>query len=145
MNNTLDLQTILAVITGVLFSASEALPFLNTDSNGLLHFLMNKGRALLKKNVDDETQPLLEPTNNHIAIDFEPITTTLSKTTNDTLHMIQNQNQLKQPSDYQLEFIISFIKTNYPKKCLEISFLTESNKNTLESNGYRVNNNTIEW
>jgi len=146
MDNLSNPQTIIAIATGLLLTISEALPFLKTDSNGLIHILVNAGNSLLRKSTD-ENEPLLpvfnNNKNNNVIIDFEPITSTLSKTTQDTLNTIQGQNNLKTPDKYQLEYIIYFIKSNYPKKSLEIKYLTENNKTALENNNYRVNFDSV--
>jgi hypothetical protein len=147
MENLYDPQTIIAISTGILLTISEALPFLKTDSNGLIHLLVNVGKSVLKNPTtlttrqSEEREPLL-PTNS-LVIDFEPITSTLTKTTQDTLSTIQKQSSLKTPDKYQLEYIIQFIKSNYPKKQLEIKYLTENNKTILEDNHYRVNFDSI--
>jgi hypothetical protein len=152
MENLSDPQTIIALVTGILLTFSETLPFLNTDSNGLVHLIVNTGKSLLKKKLSpEENEPLLQPYNASVIIDFEPITSVLSKTTCDTLNVIQSQNILKSADKYQLDYIISFLKSNHPKRTLEIKHLSENNRVLLESNGYRVNfdslrdTNIIEW
>lgn len=39
---------------------------------------------------------------------------------------------------YELEYIINYIKSNYPKKIFQTRFLTQSNKQILQSNGYII-------
>lgn len=59
-SDEINSHTIIAIITGILLSISEMLPFISKiESKGLLHFLVNQGNQLLKKADSDETQPLL--------------------------------------------------------------------------------------
>ena len=53
-------HTIFAIISGLLFTLSEILPFISKiESNGLINFLVNVGNQMLKKKENDETEPLL--------------------------------------------------------------------------------------
>lgn len=53
-------HTIFAIISGLLFTISEILPFISKiESNGLIHFLVNAGNQMLKKKDDSEIEPLL--------------------------------------------------------------------------------------
>lgn len=53
---------------------------------------------------------------------------------------IQNSRQLKlQPIElYELNYIINYIKVNYPKKTFQTKYLSKSNKQLLISQGYIV-------
>lgn len=53
-------HTIFAIISGILLTISEILPFISKiESNGLVHFLINAGNRLLAKENSEETEPLL--------------------------------------------------------------------------------------
>ena len=163
MHDLPDPQTIITLLTGILLALSEVLPFLETDSNGILHLLTAIGKKFVSTkasaamDVLDESTPLLtapvqQPqSTQNIVIDFEAITTTLSQTTQETLEVIRSQHSLKPPSTYQLEYIINFIRSNSPKKSLDIKDLDEGNKKSLEARGYVVRYNSllassvIEW
>jgi len=56
----LNSHTIFAIISGILLTISEILPFISKiESNGLVHFLINAGNRLLAKENSEETEPLL--------------------------------------------------------------------------------------
>jgi hypothetical protein len=56
----LNSHTIIAIISGILLTISEILPFISKiESNGLVHFLINAGNRLLAKENSEETEPLL--------------------------------------------------------------------------------------
>jgi hypothetical protein len=56
----LNSHTIFAIISGILLTISEILPFIaKIESNGLVHFLINAGNRLLAKENSEETEPLL--------------------------------------------------------------------------------------
>jgi hypothetical protein len=53
-------HTIFAIISGILLTISEILPFISKiESKGLVHFLINAGNRLLAKENSEETEPLL--------------------------------------------------------------------------------------
>lgn len=60
MSDEINSHTIIAIITGLLLSISEILPFISSiRSNGLLHFLVDQGNKFLKQKESEETRPLL--------------------------------------------------------------------------------------
>ena len=60
MSDELNSHTIIAIVTGLLLSISELLPFISKiESNGLLHFLVKQGNQLLNKGESEENEPLL--------------------------------------------------------------------------------------
>jgi DNA mismatch repair ATPase MutL len=55
-----NFHTLITIITGILLTISEILPFISKiKSNGLLHFFINQGNKLLKSKESEETAPLL--------------------------------------------------------------------------------------
>jgi hypothetical protein len=157
-----DTQTIVTVIAGVLFSASEVLPFISSiKSNGILHLLANIGKAFLQKKetitiLSSETRPLLSHQDDpiRVVIDFQPLNDTLDKLSSNisnsnenTIKMWQQtyyeQMSLKESEQYQLDYIIHYIKTQHPQKFLDIKFLSQNNKKILESKGYIVDYDSI--
>lgn len=145
MDNLSDPSTLVAIVTGILLSVSETLPFIKgLSSNGIIHMLIRSGKAFLGNH--SELEPLLPN-----QIDFEQITSTMFKTTQDTLNIIAAKKELMSPEKYQMDYIIHYIKSNFPKRSLEIKYLIENNKILLEKNGYTtnfdsvLNINTIEW
>jgi len=58
----INIYTIISVITGILLTISELLPFIKSlESQGIIHFLVNIGQKLLASN--PELQPLLDTLN----------------------------------------------------------------------------------
>jgi hypothetical protein len=119
-------QTIITIVTGILLAISEILPFISKiESNGLICMLVNMGKAFLDKNKVNielpESQHLLE-------VQSKVPETKINFGTLD----------LQIPSNYELYFIISYIKKNYTKGSLSLKDLTENNKILLVKNGYIV-------
>jgi hypothetical protein len=55
-----NFHTIFAIISGIMLTISEILPFISRiESKGLLHFLVNTGNKFLTKENSQETEPLL--------------------------------------------------------------------------------------
>jgi vacuolar-type H+-ATPase subunit I/STV1 len=77
----------------------------------------------------------------------------ISYTLNGYINEAQNSRQLKLQSIelYELNYIINYIKVNYPKKMFQTRFLSKTNKQLLISQGYVVDydsqndTNTIKW
>ena len=168
---------VLSVLGGMFLLISEVLPFIkNVKSNGVCHLVFNTIKTLIDKYPEtNEREPLLgamapyihesEQTIIPVPINQDPdildknmnnlnnqllsISNILSVCVND----IQNTRQLKlQPSElYELNYIINYIKVNYPKKMFQTRFLSKSNKQLLISQGYIVDydsqndTNTIKW
>lgn len=64
----------------------------------------------------------------------------ISYALNNYMNEAQNSRQLKLQSVelYELNYIINYIKVNYPKKTFQTRFLSKSNKQLLISQGYIV-------
>ena len=147
-----NIQIILSVCSGLIIIISETLPFFKKiKSNGIIHLLYN---FINKKQDDDEEEnrPLFSSNiyqntqNTHDIITIHEVRNDINNLcnnlniTNSTLELINNQKQLKlQTSElYELNYIINYIKVNYPKKVFKTKFLTKSNKQLLISQGYIV-------
>lgn len=141
----LDITTIISVVTGILLTISETLPFFkDLNANGILHLLAtigkNKESVQLVESLESlEREPLLKDS---IEVKLEIINDTLSAMTNriyDSLNsIIDNSRGLKlHPSElYELNYIINYIKANYPKKHYSTKCLSKTNKQLLISQGY---------
>lgn len=158
MSTTITIQMILSICGGLIIMISETLPFIKEiKSNGIIHLLYNL--IINKKEQDttqhhdnhDENEQLLTNQNVHNNIQDNTITIhdvrdNISNlcsnlhNTNSTLELINNSRQLKlQTSElYELNYIINYIKVNYPKKIYKTKFLTKSNKQVLISQGYII-------
>lgn len=151
-----DISTIISVITGILLTISELLPFFkNLDGNGILHLLAN----ISKTSETLENQPLLQTlenlsdnndnnnndnNNNLIEIKLNTINDTLycmtSKIQDSLNNVVDNSRTLKlqQSELYELNYIINYIKANYPKRFYITKCLSKINKQILISQGYIV-------
>lgn len=159
-------QIIISIFSGLLFLISEALPFINIKSNGIVHLIVNliksTNNSLQQTQTLQEEEPLLNNTNDTIIhinqhSPFDAICNNLNNLNNSlinsTSELINNSKQLKlQTSElYELNYIINYIKVNYPKKLYKTKFLTKSNKQLLISQGYIVDydseqdNYMIKW
>jgi len=77
----------------------------------------------------------------------------ISYTLNSYINEAQNSRQLKLQSIelYELNYIINYIKVNYPKKMFQTKFLSKINKQLLVSQGYIIDydsqndTHTIKW
>ena len=151
------MQIILSIIGGCIFITSEILPFIkNIKANGLLELLINTGQQFLNKNKlpENETEPLLNSNSNselNINIPYSDELKTILNTLNNNItnmscnlntyiNDFQNSRQLKLQSIdlYELNYIINYIKVNYPKKSFQTRFLSKINKQLLISQGYIV-------
>ena len=137
-----DITTIISVVTGILLTISETLPFFkDLNANGIIHLLATIGKN--KESVEYvqsiEREPLLKDS---IEVKLETINDTLSTITNriyDSLNsVIDNSRVLKlHPSElYELNYIINYIKANYPRKHYSTKCLSKTNKQLLISQGY---------
>lgn len=161
-------QIVLSVLGGIVILISEVLPFIKTvKSNGILELLVNTCRSVYNKRLGNinhisdlerglsETEPLLRdtPTVGENGESSSRVSSLESKidNLNSNLHSIssnlyscvsdiQNSRQLKlQPIElYELNYIINYIKVNYPKKTFQTKYLSKSNKQLLISQGYIV-------
>lgn len=162
-----DISTIISILSGFLLVISESLPFFkNLNSNGIMHLLVNLGQN--KTTILEEIEPFLNANTNtneqrereeHINVNdkLDNINNTLSCMTNkiyDSLNnVIDNSRTLKlQPSElYELNYIINYIKNNYPKKLHTTRFLSKTSKQLLISQGYIIDYDvqhdtyTIKW
>lgn len=175
--NDYTIQIMMSVFGGMILIISEILPFIKSvRSNGLLELLINISKSFLKKNNDGrfrENEPLLNDVENSIGnqrdnlVDNSPLPDALSNqldslnvnihnisyTLNSYINEAQNSRQLKLQSIelYELNYIINYIKVNYPKKMFQTRFLSKTNKQLLISQGYIVDYdsqndmNTIKW
>lgn len=172
--NDYTIQIVMSVFGGMILIVSEILPFINSvKSNGLLELLVNTSKSFLKNNINysgienNEHEPLLNDIENHISISNNIQDTLLSRqldslnvninnisyTLNSYINEAQNSRQLKLQSVelYELNYIINYIKVNYPKKMFQTRFLSKTNKQLLISQGYVVDydsqndTNTIKW
>jgi hypothetical protein len=77
----------------------------------------------------------------------------ISYALNNYMNEAQNSRQLKLQSIelYELNYIINYIKVNYPKKMFQTRFLSKTNKQLLISQGYVIDydsqndTHTIKW
>lgn len=153
------------IIVSVFFCISELLPFVKRfKSNGLIECVINFFKPLVIEDVTEyETEPLLtEPS---VTINIEPdvinkleiLTDKLTDKLDKYNFPIFNKNitllneniinsrhiKLQQSSMYELNYIINFIKSNYPKKSYSAKFLSKNNKQLLISEGYTVDYDSI--
>lgn len=173
MSGQNDYTGIISVLGSLFIIVSEALPFIKpVKSNGIIHLMFNTIKQMVDKNLQNaERAPLLGAGNPYIhnsidetninseeiLVKIDNLSNILSSTLNtisNTLSLdIQNSRQLKlQQSDlYELNYIINYIKVNYPKKMYMTRFLSKTNKQLLISQGYIVDydsqndTNTIKW
>lgn len=169
-------QIIMYVMGGLIIMVSEILPFIKSvKSNGILELLLNTSKTLLKKSNNEENEPLINnrdsdlensveqrgrfsirALDDSIALRFDTLNAginTISYTLNSYIQEAQNSRQLKLQSMemYELNYIINYIKVNYPKKMFQTKFLSKSNKQLLISQGYIVDydsqndTHTIKW
>jgi hypothetical protein len=151
-------QIILSVLGGIFFIVSESLPFIkNIKSNGIIHLMYNflqmqnstfsENEALLNVlsvSQSNNTNDTIITFENSVSENINKLNLNLISTnsilTNSTLELINNSKQLKlQTSElYELNYIINYIKVNYPKKIFKTKFLTKSNKHLLISQGYII-------
>lgn len=116
----------------------------NNVENNLENTTERRGRFSIRT-IDDSINMRLDSLNSGI--------NTISYTLNSYIQEAQNSRQLKlQPIEmYELNYIINYIKVNYPKKMFQIKFLSKSNKQLLISQGYIIDydsqndTHTIKW
>lgn len=170
-SNDYIIQIVMSVFGAIILIVSEILPFIKTiKSNGLLELLVNKSKLFLNNNNinnndnndnNNEHEPLMNDIENHIQ--DNPLSRQLdslnvninniSYTLNSYISEAQNSRQLKLQTIelYELNYIINYIKVNYPKKMFQTRFLSKTNKQLLISQGYIVDYdsqndmNTIKW
>lgn len=159
---------------GILLTVSEILPFVsNIRANGLVHLLTTVGSDFLKKKsstVNEESSPLLldnrddEETDNSAQLLELLNTTSEIKTAIDSMvpkvddmsgQLIELASSYSEElteinsGKYEMNFIINFIKFNYPKRRLQLPSLLENNKIQLKEQGYTVQNENghiiIKW
>lgn len=174
--NDYTVQIVMSVLGGFILIMSEILPFIKSvKSNGLIELLVNTARSFLRKNSDslpEDEESLLQndsfnvitnstPTNNnnvntHLTQKIDALSTSvmnISYALNNYMTEAQNSRQLKLQSVelYELNYIINYIKVNYPKKMFQTRFLSKTNKQLLISQGYIVDydsqndTHTIKW
>ena len=149
-------HTIIAIISGVLLTISELMPFISSiESKGLVHFLVNAGNKLLKSKTpdsdsDSETEPLLPFHNKqkqkvekkHSDSESEHSDDRNSNEKNSSneelLSYLKSLHDLKTTEEYQLEFIKNYIKQNYQQHFYEMKNLHPCNQAILEAHGYQV-------
>lgn len=166
--NDYTVQITMSVLGGLILLISEILPFIKSvKSNGLLELIINLSRQLVRKPYMNEDEEALlnndndnDNNNNGIINDSFRVrvndTPSLSLSTkidslntsvmnisyalNNYMNEAQNSRQLKLQSVelYELNYIINYIKVNYPKKTFQTRFLSKSNKQLLISQGYIV-------
>lgn len=137
-------------------------------SNGILQLLVNTCKTVYNKRLNnnlnepdlesglEENEPLLRaPINlsnhssntrqqyNSLEIKIDDLNSNLhniSANLHSCISDIQTSRQLKlQPIElYELNYIINYIKVNYPKKTFQTKYLSKSNKQLLISQGYIV-------
>jgi hypothetical protein len=170
-HNDYTIQIVMSVLGGMILIASEILPFIKSiKSNGLLELLVNTSKLFLKNNSNNssnEEEPLLHDIENRISISDNILDDSLSSqldllnvniknisyTLNGYINEAQNSRQLKLQTIelYELNYIINYIKVNYPKKMFQTRFLSKTNKQLLISQGYVVDydsqndTTTIKW
>jgi len=157
------IQLVTALFTGGFLIISEILPFVSSvKSNGLLDLLMNTYRSFFKSStVSGEQEGLLQNSieNRDNEVNIYNISTSENRlltnkmdqlngtiiqifnVLNEHMSEIQHARGLKLQSIelYELNYIINYIKVNYPKKMFQTRFLSKSNKQLLISQGYIVN------
>lgn len=180
LHETYTTQIIMSVIGGLILFISEVLPFIKSiKSNGIIELLIKTFTATLNNN--SENEPLLNNNNiqnytvSNIESNMESNNTFNIKNSNsqieehlnilnlgikDLLNLLnkyvnelQTTRQIKlQPIElYELNYIINYIKVNYPKKMFQIKFLSKTNKQLLISQGYVIDYDskndifTIKW
>lgn len=164
--NDYTLQITMSVLGGIFLLISEILPFIKSvKSNGLLELIVNFTRHLIKKthNINEDEESLLnddydenQPDNSfrvrvnnnvnnnaELSTKIDSLNTSvmnISYALNNYMNEAQNSRQLKLQSVelYELNYIINYIKVNYPKKTFQTRFLSKSNKQLLISQGYIV-------
>lgn len=153
----------------------------SVKSNGLLELIIYSIRKIFKKQGDivleDEEALLSEESNFGISRvsqtqnNYNSVTTPVSASLttkidalntsvmnisyalNNYMNEAQNSRQLKLQSVelYELNYIINYIKVNYPKKMFQTRFLSKTNKQLLVSQGYVIDydsqndTHTIKW
>lgn len=153
------------IIVSVLFCISELLPFVKRfKSNGLIECVINFLKpSVIEYATESETESLLtEPSVtinigpdviNKLEILTDKLTDKFDKYNFPILNKniaslnenIINSRQIKlqQSSMYELNYIINFIKSNYPTKSYSVKFLSKNNKQLLISEGYTVDYDSI--
>lgn len=146
-------QTIIAILSGLLLTASEVLPFISDiESNGIVHCLVNLRKIYMQQqnqqqNSSDEVESLIQhenqqhnnSNNSNNKHDILPLTIHLDQTPlHVNLEPIVEMFKLKKPDEFQLDHIIHYIKMNYQNRHMEIKNLFEINKKLLESKNYIV-------
>jgi hypothetical protein len=162
--NDYTVQITMSVLGGLILLISEILPFVKSvKSNGLLELIVNVTKHFFKKtyhlNEDeesllnehqndenqDDTSFRVRVNNSSVSLSnkIDSLNTSvmnISYALNNYMNEAQNSRQLKLQSVelYELNYIINYIKVNYPKKTFQTRFLSKSNKQLLISQGYIV-------
>lgn len=142
-------ELIIGFIGSLFIILSESLPFIkNVKANGVIELIYNtfqkESANILTDIVTDieQIQPLLtnQQHNNVTIVDYTHHLQELNNVLNFTSNLFQESRQLKlQTSElYELNYIISYIKLNYPKKCYKTNFLSKANKQLFISQGYVI-------
>ncbi len=139
LNISDDITFAASIISGLLLIISEILPFVKTiESNGILDAIMNYGKN--KQNNPEETDRLLSDTENVCSCDSK---------CNEILDILKNKkiedskSILQLSKDYELNYISTYIKHNYPKRLFQIQGLSEYSKGILENFGYTIDYDSI--
>lgn len=137
MSDNQDMTQIVATISSILLFISEALPFLKRfTANGIIHLIYNSIKQHITSN--EQQEPLLDTVDTEVTQQYvHQLNSTITKC---TANILDNSGKLTlQPSElYELNYIINYIKVNFPKKSYKTSFLSMSNKMLLISQGYIV-------
>ena len=141
----MDGSSYISVILGVLFSASEILPYIkNLKGNGIIDTIH---RAIIyNSNLENtETQPLLNSSPQSQPQSNSPQSNSPQSIVNiDTSDLVDQLKLLNKPLEfesldkYEMIYIINYIKTNFDKKHLFIPSLSIENKNALELLRYNI-------
>lgn len=176
-----NIEIMISILSGLFFIVSESLPFFkNIKSNGIIHLLYNliktnthnttnynllnafQRQPLLDTNIDNSFIESLQSNNACCGLETEytlnqdiliSISNNLEKLINTMMEKDIQTSQLKLHTSelYELNYIINYIKINYPKKMYKTKFLNKSNKQLLISQGYIIDydsqndNYIIKW
>lgn len=118
------MDTYISIAAGVLLSISEILPFISKiNSNGIFHFFMSRGGALLNNSPTTETDRLLR---------------------DETSIEVDNKNlTLHPPEMYELHYITKYIENEFPQHFLDMYLLSETTKDVLRSKSYVVEYDSV--
>ena len=167
-------QIIIYILGAIILLISEILPFTKKiKSNGLVELIINSINTLKKSTTEnihneDEEALLQIQTQDDLSLSdktdlslslynkidlLNSSITNISYTLNNYINEAQNSRQLKLQTIelYELNYIINYIKVNYPKKMFQTKFLSKTNKQLLISQGYILDydsqndTHTIKW